>query len=129
MFNTNQIMAHLIGDYVLQSDWLANNKTKRSPVAALHVVLYSLPFLCLTTSWKAILVIMLTHFLIDRFRLARHVGWFKNRIAPMKEWEPWSECSGTGYGKEKPPWMAVWLMIIVDQIMHITINALAIKYL
>lgn len=129
LFTTNQLMVHLVSDYVLQSDWMANTKTKQSFACLVHVVLYGLPFLLLTTSWKALLIIVTTHFIIDRWRLARHVSYVKHFLAPKSDWKKWQDCSATGYSQDKPLWMSVWLMIIVDQIMHLTINALAIKYL
>jgi len=73
-----QLILHLIGDYVTQSDWMAQNKTKRFAPAAAHAVVYSLPFLLLGPSWLAFAVILVTHFLIDRYRLARFVVWLKN---------------------------------------------------
>jgi hypothetical protein len=139
-----QLLAHLFGDYILQSDWMAQNKTKRSWPAFVHALIYSLCFvpLCLvaaqqipelvtpiaagstcpeaTTSlftcsrlmiatplgylpalgghvipahnnhgyfgWLPWLVIFGTHFLIDRFRLARYVVWAKNWLGPRKFW-------------------------------------------
>jgi Protein of unknown function (DUF3307) len=78
----NQLVAHAIGDYVLQSDWMASEKTKKSVAAVAHVLTYFLPFLCLTLSWKALLFIIGTHFVIDRWRLARYVCWAKNWLAP-----------------------------------------------
>lgn len=73
-----QLILHLIGDYVLQSDWMAQNKRKSSIAAGAHAVTYSLPFLLLQPSWMAFAVILGTHFLIDRFGLARYVVWLKN---------------------------------------------------
>lgn len=78
----DQLVLHAIGDYVLQSDWMANTKTKKSSAALAHVVTYTLPWLCLTTSWKALLVILVSHFVIDRWRLARYICWIKNFMAP-----------------------------------------------
>ena len=79
-----QLKLHLIGDYILQSDWMAQNKTKRSWPALCHAFVYSLPFLLLTQSPAALAVIFGTHFLIDRFRLARYVVWAKN--ATLQPW-------------------------------------------
>ncbi len=78
----NQLTAHVVGDYILQSDWMATEKTKRSLAAIAHVATYFLPFLALTTSWKALLFIAGTHFIIDRWRLARYICWAKNFLAP-----------------------------------------------
>jgi hypothetical protein len=66
-----QLLIHLWGDYILQSDWMAQNKTKAYLPAFVHALLYSLGFLLLRPSWKAWLVIAVTHFFIDRYRLAR----------------------------------------------------------
>jgi Protein of unknown function (DUF3307) len=80
------LILHLIGDYVTQSDWMAQNKTKRFAPAAAHAVVYSLPFLLLKPSWTAFAVILVTHFLIDRYRLARYVVWLKNAV--LQPWGP-----------------------------------------
>jgi len=144
MFTADQLVAHAVGDYVLQSDWMANEKTKRSVAAVVHALCYTIPFVFLTWSWQALLVVTVTHFVIDRWRLARFVCWVKNFLSPRRTetpldmfggsdislwWHPWAECSGTGYHSSRPPWMAVWLMIIADNVMHVTINALALRYL
>lgn len=74
-----QLILHLLGDYVIQSDWMAQNKTKAHWPAFCHALIYSLPFL-LIASWPAWAVIFVTHFFIDRFRVARFVAWFKNVV-------------------------------------------------
>lgn len=152
MFVTpDQLLAHAVGDYLLQSDWMATEKVRRSIAAAVHAVTYTLPFLFLTRNPAALAVVAGTHFVIDRWRLARYVCWAKNFIAPrhiLKSrfqgfpdyrdqtafealWRrrnlPWAECSATGYGPEKPPWMAVWLLIIADNTMHVICNAIALQ--
>ena len=152
MITADQLLCHAVGDYILQSDWMANEKTKKSVAALAHVVTYGLPFLFLRLSWKAYAVIVGTHFVIDRWRLARFVVWAKNFIAPTRSltghmdkgpkgndrivsWagmarnHPWRECVATGYPSETPAWLSVWLLIIADNIMHVTINGLALKYL
>jgi len=77
-----QLILHLWGDYILQSGWMANNKTKAWFPAIAHATIYSLPFL-LIGSWQAVFVIWSTHAVIDRFRLARYVCWAKNFIGPL----------------------------------------------
>jgi hypothetical protein len=125
MITADQLVAHAIGDYVLQSDWMATEKTKRSLAAAAHVLAYSIPFLFLRPSLAAWLVIVGSHFIIDRWRLARYVVWAKN--LPLTP--PWRECTATGYPPDRPVWMAVWLLIIADNLMHVVINGLALEYL
>src|SRR4051812_27883217 len=108
MITADQLLAHAIGDYILQSDWMANEKTKKSVAALAHVATYGLPFLFLRPSWKAYPVIVGTHFIVDRWRLARFVVWAKNFIAPpsrnfdsyyggVKTEASWAECKTTGY--------------------------------
>lgn len=127
MITADQLLAHAVGDYIIQSDWMANEKTKKSLAAAVHAVTYALPFLFLTTSSIALAVIVSTHFAIDRWRLARFVCFAKNRLWPGRR--PWSECSGTGYPSDRPPWLSVWLLIIADNIMHVAINGAALRWL
>lgn len=87
LIDCNQIVAHLIGDYLLQSDWMANNKTSRSVAAAAHVLAYSVPFVIwFRPSVGACLFIAVSHFVIDRWRLARFVVWAKNLMAPRMSW-------------------------------------------
>lgn len=144
MFVTcDQVVAHLIGDYILQSDWMANEKTKKNVAAVVHGFFYALPFLILTGGRDfSFFAIWLSHYLIDHFRLARYLVYAKNFLSPSRTlqtdstpakfarwWHPWSECVDTGYHKDRPAWMAVWLMIIADNIVHILCNAAALKWL
>lgn len=47
------ILAHLIGDYLIQSHWMATEKTKRWWPAIAHAVTYGLPYLIVTRSpWR-----------------------------------------------------------------------------
>lgn len=129
MITADQLVAHAIGDYVLQSDWMANNKTKKSVAALCHVLTYAVPFLWFRPSWAALAVIVGSHFVIDRWRLARFVVFAKNRLAPMDDWATWSYSQPTGYPRENPVWLSVWLLIIADNVMHVLINGLALRYL
>lgn len=123
------LLAHLVGDYILQSHWMASEKTKRWWPAIAHGVTYGLPFLLVTQSPAALAVIVGTHVVIDRYRLARHVVWAKNLIAPRGYRPSWSECRATGYPSELPPWLATWLLIIVDNTIHLLINIAAVTWL
>lgn len=172
MFTVDALIAHAVGDYVLQSDWMATEKVKRSVAAAAHALCYTVPFLFLTRNPIALAVICSTHFVIDRWRLARYVCWAKNFLAPRqrlvapgataqmkaviadaaaayrkrnalapdapvvassppfhprRNWS-WAECVATGYGPNKPPWMAVWLLIITDNLAHVICNAAALHW-
>lgn len=183
MITGDQLMLHAIGDYITQSDWMANEKTKRWFPAACHATLYSLPFLALSPSPAAFAVIIGTHYLIDRYRVARYVVWAKNWLSPPVWWRkemggywtsasidtaenwqrmigvqrtvgwtpeamtnfpddlkaivtmvhranlPFSVCSVTGYPPERPAWLAFWLLIIADNILHVCINGAALRWL
>lgn len=119
-------LAHMVGDYLIQSDWMAQEKLKRWWPAIVHAVTYGLPFLLITQSPAALLVIVGTHAVIDRYRLARHVVWFKNQLAP-KSFRP--PHTATGHGADRPDWLAVWLLIIADNIIHVLINIAAVVWL
>lgn len=123
------LLCHLLGDYITQSHWMATEKTKRWWPAWAHAITYGMPFVLLTRSPLALAVIVVTHAVIDHYRLARHIVWVKNFLAPRSHWRPWSECSTTGYPQDTPPWLAVWLMIIADNSMHLAINAGAVLWL
>lgn len=122
-----QLLLHLIGDYITQTDWMAKNKTNSHIAAGVHALVYSLPFLLLNPSLVAFSVILVTHFLIDRYRLARFVCYFKNKITNLSL--KWSDCSSTGYHKDRPPWLSVWLLIVADNTLHLVINFLSLTYL
>lgn len=120
------VLAHLAGDYVLQSHWMATEKVRRWVPALAHAATYTLPYVLVTRSVVALFVIGVTHAVIDRYRLARHVVWAKNQLAPAR-FRPGR--TATGYPEDTPPWLAVWLLILVDNTMHLGINAACVVYL
>jgi len=126
------LIAHGMGDYVLQSNWMALEKTRRWVVAAAHGALYTVPFVFLVAVnsvvvWLvALALIGGTHAVLDRYRVARFVIYGKNLIAPPSQIRPWSECRETGFPPEAPEYLARWLLIIVDNLIHILINTLVI---
>lgn len=124
------ILAHFAGDYLLQSDWMATQKTTRWWPAVVHAVTYGIPFVFLAPSVWAWSVIVGTHAVIDRYRLARHVVWAKNQVlAPAASRTPWVECRATGYPPDRPVWLTTWLLIVADNTLHVAINLLAVSFL
>lgn len=122
-----QLLAHLMGDYCLQNHQMANRKTGSWRWAAVHAAFYGLPFLLLVSGWEQWAAIVLSHALIDRYRLASWWvgfwgvgtnGWImdrlRGRIEPVED---------------APPFLAVWLVIIVDNTMHLAINYSALRWL
>ncbi len=108
-----QLIFHLIGDYITQNKWMAEKKVLFTEegfrAASVHALIYSIPFIFLCDTDIAYLTILLTHFLIDKFRLAKYwlnlVNWDFKATFPF------------------------WLIIIVDNTFHLLINYLSIKYL
>jgi hypothetical protein len=123
------VLAHLVGDYVIQSHWMATEKTKHWLPAIVHGVTYTLPYALITQSPLALVVIGGTHIIIDRFRLARHVAWLKNQLGPKRFRPRWADAKATGYPSETPAWLSVWLMIITDNTIHLLINTAAILWM
>jgi hypothetical protein len=124
------LLAHLAGDYVLQSDWMASEKTRRWWPAVVHAIVYSLPFLLITQSPWALLVIGGTHAVLDRFRLARYVVWAKNLIGPRGHRPPLKEAlANCGSPASVPAGLALALMIVSDNTIHMLINAAALTWL
>lgn len=127
MYTAAQLVAHLVGDFILQTDWMAREKSRNSFACLVHVVVYSLPFLLLTQEPLTLLAIAGTHFMIDRWRLPRFLIWARN--LPFPGHHPFSECKRTGFHEDMPEDLARLLYIIIDSICHILINGAAIYYL
>ncbi len=118
-----QLLLHLFGDYISQSSWMARHKTRNTAKGYLacgwHATAYTLPFL-LIGSPASVFVIGITHFLIDKYRLAIYFMKIRDRT--------WT-ADNSGSSAETPPFMAVWLMVITDNTIHLIINFLSLKYL
>ena len=119
------LLAHLVGDYLLQSHYEAVEKTTHNGPALTHAVKYTAAFLPITRNPKALLVIGGTHYLIDRYRLAKYVNWGKNQIAPEKYRSEGVE--NGGYPNSTPTGLATALLFITDNTMHLLINEWAIN--
>lgn len=132
---TLALLAHLVGDYLLQSDWMASRKVAPGPndtyghaeswaAALAHGITYTLPFLLITQHPLALLVIGGTHVLIDHYRLAKQVIWLRNYLAPAGDNVPWRIArTNQGMPPEVPTGMATALLIVADNTLHLVINA------
>lgn len=134
----------MVGDYLTQTSWMANEKVKRWWPAVVHGTVYTLPFLLLTRNPVALLIIGGTHAVIDHYRLAKHFIWlrtvlFEPRRSMGYDWQTgkkllaprltWVEASNNfGFSKDTPAWLAGWLMFITDNIIHNLINFAALYY-
>lgn len=109
------LIGHLIGDYILQNDWMASNKIWKGKydnvlVALIHGALVTLAIaLCGKiagyewASWKLI-VIWLSHSVQDCFRLS--LIW----MLIFGQFE---------YFKKEMPQAYVWACIVVDNVFHL----------
>ncbi len=62
----NPFVAHLIGDFILQNEWMATKKIQSSFVCMVHVLVYLVPFLLCHLQWWQIALIGAQHFVADR---------------------------------------------------------------
>jgi len=99
------IYAHLIGDYLIQNDWMAKGKKTSSFICFVHTVTYLFPFLFCSLEWWQIMAIGAQHFAQDRTGV---IVWMLN-------------ATGKG-GFAKPP-MAPWSIIVTDNVIHILFMA------
>lgn len=95
------IYAHLIGDYLLQNDWMAKGKKADSRVCTIHVLIYMLRFLFTGMAWWQLALIALQHWLQDR---TDFVFWSMKAM-------------GRNEFVAQP--LAPWSIIITDNIFHI----------
>lgn len=102
-------VGHLVGDFLVQNDFMAAGKTKNTWICLIHVVSYTITVgltvamaghIALATNPLFLLAIFLPHFAIDRFRLARQFM----RVG--------QEQFATGS-------LSPWSIIVVDQCWHI----------
>ena len=147
-----QLIAHLIGDYVLQNQWMANRKAPNIKVAILHALLYSAPFVIFFGLSWAIMVIFATHAVIDHWRLTKHwcKFWGIGTEGAVKRWVDmlileaylivpraytpykWDRKAREYLARatpDAPKHIKDWLLIIVDNTTHLGINALALWWI
>lgn len=95
------VFAHLIGDYIFQTDWMALGKKSKSWICAVHVLTYMLPFLFCGLAWWQLALIAGQHFIQDR---TGFIVWF------MK-------VKGSAQFAAGP--CSPWSIIVTDNIVHI----------
>jgi hypothetical protein len=141
-------LCHFVPDFWLQTDWMALNKGKKTWNCLVHVLIYTSCFLFITLSWKALLFIGATHFILDRWHIIlKRMIWWKNHF-PTGKYPPFKYCDTTGYydtspinsandvdwlvvkyGQPRPFYITIWLYIFQDNILHLVCNFIALMYL
>ena len=104
------VIIHLVVDWLLQTDWMARNKTNlRHPAALVHSGLHTLALLLIFPWWLA-LGVGISHWLIDS---RGPVTWWTSKI------------------KKMPPSTPTYLTVEIwmDQIFHLLMLVLAVLIL
>ena len=81
-------MCHFLGDYVLQTDFLANTKKDNLYHLFIHCFLYCLPFYILFAIFEVdggmiliyTAILFATHFLIDFLKIRKHINYVADQI-------------------------------------------------
>lgn len=114
-----QLIAHLIGDYLVQTDYLAAAKVQRTRVgvraAVWHAASYTACFLPLTRNPLRLAVIGVTHGLLDHYRPLPRLIAAKDKALTPRGWP-------STPAKDVP----FWLHVVVDNSIHLLINELAL---
>jgi hypothetical protein len=98
------IVGHLVGDYLLQNDWMALNKKRHSINCAVHCTLWTLA-VCAFSGWWTVSIISIlwvTHFVQDRTSI---IIWWMTKANRQQQF-------ATGP-------CAPWSIIVVDNVFHI----------
>lgn len=66
------IMCHFIGDYVLQSDYIATTKGENWYHLIVHCALYTIPFAFALGIHTALIAIFVSHIIIDALKARWH---------------------------------------------------------
>ena len=101
----NWIYAHLIGDYLMQTDWMANGKKTNWRICVVHVATYLIPFLFTPLVAWQIIAIAVEHFIQDTTQIV-----------------PWFMRVKRSAGFIKPP-CGPWSVILTDNILHVLFMA------
>jgi hypothetical protein len=115
MIGFELLLAHLVGDYIIQNDWMAKNKVNSfwsgwagvqgDWACTFHCLFYTLSvwaFAWYWMPWWGLLLCFAVHWPIDRFRLARK--WMEN-VSGQRDF---------ANGVFSP-----WSIIVVDNIFHL----------
>lgn len=66
------IIAHSLGDYVLQSDYVASNKGKDDYILLIHCVTYIAPFVFIFGITWHLIPLFIIHVIVDRLKARHH---------------------------------------------------------
>lgn len=111
-----QLILHLLGDFILQTDWQAANKKKASWIGEIacqiHCILYSIPFI-LITDYIHVILIYVSHYAIDRTNVITWFLSFRNLTFTRINF---------GSNTKKPVHISFFVYTFVDMFFHLTTN-------
>lgn len=108
---TEAIVGHLIGDYLLQNDWMASNKKVSSWPCFVHCLIWTV-CVCLVGSlfrWEEWAFLFCCHFIQDRTHI---IAWYMDH---------------TGQADFRTGVCAPWSSIVVDNSFHIVQILIVVK--
>ena len=105
-----QLICHLIGDYLLQTSWMALNKVGGLLPALAHCVGYTIPFMFITFDPIQLFLIFFTHFLIDYTGVVKLL-------------------SDKTFDTNTPEYLRVIIGIVRDNTVHLIFNYLILEYI
>lgn len=74
------IFCHLVGDYVLQSDWIAKEKIHDMYILLVHCALYCLPFYLVYGFTIQLAVLFIMHVIIDLLKCMNKIDIVKDQV-------------------------------------------------
>lgn len=128
MITMMQIFCHMLGDFLVQSDWNNSGKTKHTQSVLMHCLSYSLPFVFLIDRYRffAIGVVAISHYLIDRYQLVHVIVGLTPEASPILLQRPIPQL---WYPAETPYWLVAWFFVIIETVLNVSINGIAFHYL
>lgn len=110
---------HFLGDFILQSDWMALNKSKQWDVLAIHCAIYSACFFAWGSYFVALTFVL--HYMVD----------FCTSRITSKLWFMRESATGNGWWTLKEPNTRHWFFVMIglDQLIHYTMLILTLRIL
>jgi hypothetical protein len=102
---TKVLIAHFVGDWLLQNGWIAANKTSVAWIRFIHCLIYTACFWWL--GWQWCLFIFTTHFIIDTYL---PLYWFRRIRGDFKDFAEFKASFATPVG--------FVVNVTMDQIFH-----------
>lgn len=123
------LFVHLIGDFFLQSDWMALNKSKSLFALWLHCAVYSLCFIPWGLDFY--LLTFAAHFITDAItsRITSRLWFINFHIEKLREFDVPHNVVIAAIATVKPTRHWFFVMIGVDQFIHCLTLALTLRFL